>query len=74
MSILFLSLTYFITVNVEAHILEFNTIWLSNNLALTVFGGAFASMLVVLICEVQKYITVKTSVKEYIFYQALYLY
>ena len=31
-------------------------------------------MLVVLICEVQKYITVKTSVKEYIFYQALYLY
>ncbi len=74
MSILFLALTYFTTVNIETHILGFNTIWLSNNLALTVFGGAFASMLVVLICEVQKYITEKTSVEEYIFYQALYLY
>lgn len=31
-------------------------------------------MLVVLLCEIQKYITVKASVKEYIFYQALYLY
>ena len=74
MSILFLALTYFTTVNIEAHIIEFNTIWLSNNLALTVFGGAFASMLVVLICEVQKYITAKASMEEYIFYQALYLY
>lgn len=74
MSILFLALTYFTTVNIEAHILAFNTIWLSNNLALTVFGGAFASMLVVLVCELQKYITAKTSVEEYIFYQALYLY
>lgn len=74
MSILFLALTYFTTVNIEAHIIEFNTIWLSNNLAPTVFGGAFASMLVVLICEVQKYITAKASMEEYIFYQALYLY
>ena len=74
MSILFLALTYFTTVNIEAHIFELNTIWLSNNLALTVFGGVFASMLVVLICEVQKYITAKASVEEYIFYQALYLY
>lgn len=74
MSILFLALTYFTTVNIEAHIIELNTIWLSNNLALTVFGGAFASMLVVLICEVQKYITARASMEEYIFYQAIYLY
>ena len=74
MSMVFLVLTYFTTVNIETHILELNTIWLSNNLALTVFGGAFASMLVVLICEVQKYITAKVSMEEYIFYQALYLY
>lgn len=73
-SILLLALTYFISLNIEAHIFELNTIWVSNNLALTIFGGAFASMLVVLICEVQKYITTKASVEEYIFYQALYLY
>lgn len=74
MSILFLALTYFATINIETHILEINTIWFSNNFALTIFGGAFASMLVVLICEVQKYIIAKASVEEYIFYQALYLY
>lgn len=74
MSIVFLILTYFTTVNIEAHILELNTIWFSNDLALTVFGGAFASMLVVLICEVQKYISAKAAVEKYIFYQALYLY
>lgn len=74
MSILFLTLTYFTTVNIEAHIFELNTIWFSNNLVLTVFGGTFASMLVVLICEVPKYITTKASVEKYIFYQALYLY
>ena len=74
MSILFFILTYFTTVNIEVSFIELNTVWISNNLALTVFGGAFASMLVVLICEVQKYITEKASVEEYIFYHALYLY
>lgn len=74
MSILLLALTYFTTVNIETHILKLNTIWFSNNFALTIFGGAFASIIVVLICEVQKYITAKASVEEYIFYQALYLY
>ncbi len=74
MSILFLVLTYLTAVNIETHMVGFNTVWLSNNFALTVFGGVFASMLVVLICEFQKYITTKASVEEYIFYQGLYLY
>lgn len=56
------------------HIIELNSVWLSNNLALTVFGGAFASMLVVLVCEIQKYIATKKSVENHMFYQALYLY
>lgn len=74
MSILFLVLTYFTYINIEAHILQFNTIWFSNNFAITIFGGTFVSMLAVLICEVRRYITTKASVEEYIFYQALYLY
>lgn len=74
MSILFFILTYFTAVNIETHMLELNTIWLSNNLVFTVFGGAFASMFVILICEIQKYITAKASMENYIFYQALYLY
>lgn len=71
--LLFVS-TYLITLNIEMHIIELNSLWISNNLALTVFGGAFASMLVVLVCEIQKYITTKKSVENHIFYQALYLY
>lgn len=74
MSILFLVLTYFITLNIENHIVKLNTRWISNNFALTIFGGAFASMVVVLLCEVQKYITIKVSIEKYMFYQALYLY
>lgn len=74
MSILFLVLTYFTTLNIEVNMIGFNTIWLSNNFALTVFGGMSASMLVVSVCEVQKYITEKASIEKYIFYQALYLY
>lgn len=33
----------------------FNLKWLSNEFLLTIFGGVFASTLVVLICEIQKY-------------------
>lgn len=74
MSILFLALTYFVTVNIETHIIAPNTVWLSNNFALTIFGGIFASMLVVLICEVQKYRITRVSVENDMFWHASYLY
>ena len=48
--------------------------WISNNFALTVCGGIFASTLVVMLCEVQKYLTNKANCENYLFYQAIYLY
>ena len=41
---------------------------------LTIFGGAFASMLVVLICEISKYIQNRESTESYLFSHLYYLY
>lgn len=65
-------LTYLVSLNISYG--WFDLKWLSNNFLLTVFGGAFASMLVVMICEFQKYFESKTSTEISIFYNASWLY
>lgn len=67
MSIVLAVITYLITVNIEVGFFRLNTPWLSNNFLLTVCGGAFASMLVVLLCEIQKYFEIKKSTEAIIF-------
>lgn len=67
MSIVLAAITYLITVNIEVGFINLNTQWLSNNFLLTVCGGAFASMLVVLLCEIQKYFEIKKSTEAIIF-------
>lgn len=73
-SILFLVITYLITVNIESGFIYLDTIWISNNFLLTVFGGAFASSLVVLLCEINKYLIDKENIESQLFFQSLYLY
>lgn len=73
-SILFAITTYFITLNMENGFAALNTPWLSNNLALTVCGGAFASMLVVLVCEVQKYLLEKQNTENLIYTHTAYIF
>ena len=73
-SIVFLILTYVATVNAEAHFVVLDSVWISNNFLITLFGGVFASMLVVLLCEIQKYLSSKRRTEQYLFYQSLYLY
>ena len=73
-SAVFMLITYLITVNMETHFFNLNTIWLSNNFALTACGGIFASFFVVLLCEIQKYLSAKSAVETHLFYQATYLY
>ena len=51
MSVILAAITYLISLNIEVGFIKLNAPWISNNFALTVFGGAFASMLVVLVCE-----------------------
>ncbi len=73
-SLVSLLLTYIVTVNLEGHFIEINSIWISNNFFVTLFGGVFASMLVVVICEIQKYNIAKATTENFLFYHGLSLY
>lgn len=48
-------LTYIISLNIENHFVVANTKWLSNEYLFGIAGGAFASLVVVLVCEIIKY-------------------
>ena len=74
MSIFFGVITYLVTLNIEIGFLNLSVPWLSNNFALTVCGGAFASMLVVLIGEVQKYSLNKKAAEDFLFSHTAYVY
>lgn len=73
-SFVFLILTYLTTVNIEGKFISVDSVWISNNFLVTLFGGVFASMLVVVLCEIQKYLSAKTNTEHYLFYQSVYLY
>lgn len=59
--------TYLVTINIELGFIKVSSPWISNNFVLTVFGGAFASMLVVLVCEAQKYHELKKHSQDQMF-------
>ena len=73
-SLIFLVLTYAVTVNSEGHFISIDSIWISNNFLITIFGGVFASMLVIVLCEIRKYLSAKTNTEQYLFFQSVYLY
>ena len=73
-SVVLLVLTYLITVNTEAGFITINSIWLSNTFFLAFFGGMFASMVVVLLCEIQRFCALKRSMENYMFLHARNLY
>ena len=74
LSAIFAVFTYIVTLNMELSFFTPNWPWISNNFALTVCGGIFASTLVVMLCEAQKYLTNKSNCENYLFYQTMYLY
>lgn len=73
-SVIFLIFTYFITVNVETNFITVDSPWISNSFLLTFFGGAFASMVVVLLCEISEYMQAKQNAETYLFSHLYYLY
>lgn len=74
MSVGFLLITYCISLNDENRWIVLNTPWMSNNFAFAIAGGSFASSLVVLACELQKYQSIKRQAEDYIFSQLFSLY
>lgn len=73
-SAVFALLTYVVALNMEIAFFTPNWPWLSNSFVLTACGGVFTSTLVVLLCEIQKYIENKGNCVQYLFYQTMYLY
>ena len=74
LSVILLLATYCISLNDENRWIVFNTPWLSNSFVFAIFGGTFASLLVVLACEIQKYQSIKRQTEDYIFGQLFSLY
>ena len=68
----FLIVTFTVCLNMSYE--WFSIKWLSNDFLLTVFGGLFASTLVVLICEWQKYFFNKRSVEDFLWNNTINLY
>lgn len=74
LSIAFLFLTYIISLNEENKWLVLDTPWLSNGFVFAVAGGSFASLVVILACELQKYFLLKHQIEDYTFGQLFALY
>lgn len=74
LSVVLLLGTYCISLNDENRWIVLNTPWLSNSFVFAVVGGSFASLLVVLACEIQKYQSIKLQTEDYVFGQLFSLY
>ena len=64
-SIISLVICCLITINIKIKFLEFN--YLSNEFFFSIFVGIFASTIVVLICEIQKYLLNKKTNEDFIY-------
>jgi len=72
LSLILIAITYLISIK---RICGGNELkWLPDSFLLAVFGGAFASMLVVLICEISKYYQNRESTETYLVSHLYYLY
>lgn len=70
----FMLLTYSISLNIENKFLNLDVFWLSNEFAFAIAGGSFASLLVILACEMQKYFLLKRQTEDCIYSQLFALY
>lgn len=60
-------LTYFISLNLENHFIVANTKWLSNEFMFAIACGAFASLVIVLVCEFIRYLQLKLATEAALF-------
>lgn len=59
-------LTYIISLNMKNHFVVANIKWLSNDFLFAISGGAFASLVIVLVCEIIKYRQLKLATENVI--------
>ena len=61
------ALAYIISLNIENHFVDVNTKWLSNDFLFAIVGGAFASLVIVLVCEYIRYRQLKFATETALF-------
>lgn len=59
-----LALTYLISLNMENHFISLNAKWISNDFLFAIAGGAFASLVIVLVCELIRYRQIKLATEN----------
>lgn len=69
-----LILTYTISVNSELGLLYIDSPYVSNNFAFSICGGIFASVVVMLACEIRKYLDLKKNVRNMTYVQFAFMY
>ena len=74
LSLVFLLLTYGISLNEDNQWLVLNTPWISNNFAFALAGGTFASLVVILACEIKNYCLLKHQTEDHLYSQLFALY
>lgn len=72
LSLTLAAMTYLISIKGVLGIDEIK--WLPDTFLFAVFGGAFASMLVVMICEISKYYENRESTETFLYSHLYYLY
>ena len=70
----FLLLTYLISLNMEIGFINLGSDVISNSFLFAVFSGIFASIWVVLICDLHKYFDTKKRVENLLYMQFVFLY
>lgn len=72
--LVFLGITYAISVNMEIVFWPIDSNYISNNFLFTCFSGAFASILVLLITEIYRYVQNQKDFERFIFSQLVLIY
>ena len=72
--VLFLAMSYFVSVNKELAFYSTNSAWISNDFLLSCFTGIFASLMVLIATEVYKFFLMQESVEQQLFVQMATLY
>ncbi len=67
-------LTYIVALKMENHFVVADTKWLSNEFLFAIAGGAFASLVIVIVCEVIKYRQLKFATEAALFSNLANLY
>ena len=72
--LIFLGLSYAISINMEIGFCAVNSAFISNNFLFTCFSGAFASILVLIATEAYRFVQTKKALEQFLFGQLVFIY